>query len=276
MKYFISVDCEGVSGIVRWDEISRAEPKWFKVAQKRVTNEVNAVIEGIISSDKDHGTITVCDSHAQGMNIDLDELNPFAELIRGTPRPLYMMTGIDETYDLIFFIGYHAKIGAMPALMDHSYASSSIYRLTINNEEVGEAEINAGVGGHFGVPLGFISGDTTLCSQINERYPDIITVPTKEAITRFSGKMYPIERVLKEMSDGAKRAIKDIKKMPVIKHKMPATVRIEMMNTLMAETASWVPTVERVDERTVRYKSRNFLELYQTFIVVVSMAYYGK
>jgi D-amino peptidase len=185
MKYFLSVDCEGVSGVARWDEINRNETKFFKPAQKRVTKEVNAVIEGILKSDKDCETITVCDSHAQGLNIDIDELNTSAELIRGTPRPLYMMSGIDDTYDIIFFIGYHAKVGSIPAFMDHSYAGHLVYRLRINGEEVGEAELNAGIGGYYGVPLGFVSGDTTLCSHINEQFPDIITIPTKTAITRF-------------------------------------------------------------------------------------------
>lgn len=276
MKYFISVDCEGVSGVARWDEIRRKEMKYFKPAQKRVTKEVNAVIEGILEKDEDCDTITVCDSHSQGLNIDIDKLDSSAELIRGTPRPLYMMTGLDDTYDLIFFIGYHARVGTVPAFMDHSYAGHLVYLLTINDEEVGEAELNAGIGGHYGVPLGFVSGDTAICSHINERFPEVITVPTKSAITRFAGKMRPVDVVLEDLTEGARKTVEGVKEMPVISYDMPATVQIEMINTLMAETASWVPTVEKVNSRTIKYTCDDYLELYQTFLVVLSMGYYGK
>jgi D-aminopeptidase len=86
----------------------------------------------------------------------------------------------------------------------------------------------------------------------------------------------PVEIVLKDLTDGAKKTVKGLKKMPVISYEMPATVEIEMINTLMTETASWVPTVEKVNPRTIRYTSDDYLELYQTFLVVLSMGYYGK
>jgi D-amino peptidase len=276
MKYFISVDCEGVSGIARWDEISRKEPKWFKTAQKRVTKEVNSIIEGIKEADKNTATITVCDSHSLGLNIDIDELDSSAELIRGTPRPLYMISGLDETYDMLLFVGYHARVGSHPAFMDHSYSSGAVYRLKINDREVGEAELNAGASGHYEVPLGLVSGDTTFCEEINELYPQVVGVPTKEAITRFAGRMYPIDRVLEDLKDGAKRAVENIEDMPIIAYDYPAQVEIELLNTLMTEVASWVPGVEKTHSRGIRFTAEDFIDLYQTFLVTISMAYYGR
>ena len=63
----------------------------------------------------------VSDSHGSGQNILIEELNKEVKLIRDWPRPLIMMEGIDETFDAVFFIGYHSKEGSKNATLAHNY-----------------------------------------------------------------------------------------------------------------------------------------------------------
>ena len=106
LKIFISVDLEGVGGIVS-PEHTRIEGKEHERARHLMTGEVNAAINGILEACKPKN-IVVNDSHATMCNIIPEELHETAELIMGSPKPLAMMEGIDESFDAAFFIGYHA------------------------------------------------------------------------------------------------------------------------------------------------------------------------
>jgi len=83
-----------------------------------------------------------------------------------------MMTGIDNSFDGVMFVVTHKSwwLGAM----DHSYSSSTIYRVLINGKEVGESTINGFLAHYHGVPVILVSGSKELEEEIKENLPEAV------------------------------------------------------------------------------------------------------
>jgi len=94
-----------------------------------MTEELNAVINTIYLDTKQNkykAEIVVSDSHGNKQNVLLDKiLRPeLITFIRGQPRPLSMMEGIDSTFNGVFFIGYHSGAHQMEGVRAHTMSSA--------------------------------------------------------------------------------------------------------------------------------------------------------
>ena len=178
MKYFISLDMEGVAGLASWSETSQEQ-------RELMTGETCAAIEGIRSVDGD-AAILIADSHSRGQNLILDRLPQDVQVVRGYPRPLYMVEGADETCDAALFVGYHAPVGTHNGSMDHTYSSSAIYEVLANGHVVGETELNMVLLSRLGIPFIFGSGDEEYCRFSRQFFPHAGFVITKWATGRYS------------------------------------------------------------------------------------------
>jgi D-amino peptidase len=129
MKIFISVDIEGVAGITNWEHVRMREPE-YEYARRWMTEEVNAAIAGA----KDYGAkeYIVTDSHSSMYNLLPDYLDQDALLVRGSPRPLFQMEGLDPSFDAVFLIGYHCMAGSPRAVLCHSHLGDIVYEMRIN------------------------------------------------------------------------------------------------------------------------------------------------
>ena len=90
LKIFVSVDMEGISGVVHRDHTGR-NGKDYDLACRLMTLEANAAIEGAFDAGADE--VVVSDSHGTFRNLIPDLLDERALLITGTPVPLGMMSG---------------------------------------------------------------------------------------------------------------------------------------------------------------------------------------
>ena len=119
MKVYISLDMEGIAGTFTWtqEENNRAE------VRKCISQQVEWVIEGIraSSADKEIEEIVIADSHSSGDSLlyETTALDDRLHIISGYPRPNYMMPAFDNTYSIVFFVGYHGGIGTLNSNMDH-------------------------------------------------------------------------------------------------------------------------------------------------------------
>ena len=144
LKIYISVDMEGMAGITSPSQ-ERDEVPSFRRA---LHNQVRWIIEGIHASSRNEeiGEITISDSHGSGTNLSYDELCQMDErisLVSGSPRRQYMMSCLDETYDVVFLAGYHAGPGEDFANMDHSFYGRVVSSLKINGAYMNESTTNA-------------------------------------------------------------------------------------------------------------------------------------
>ncbi|MGB9825007.1 MAG: M55 family metallopeptidase [Candidatus Hydrothermia bacterium] len=268
MKILISVDMEGIWGLVSW-----AEPQ--EKISYFVTKEVKLVIDQLFRHSKS-AKIVVVDSHALGYNIIPDQLPDRVSLVRGFPRQFYMMETIDSSYDACMFIGYHAPIGKSPGQMDHSYSSGSFYEVAINGKIVGEAEINGLLASYFNVPVILISGDDVLKRFSNSHFPKTEFVVTKRAISRFSAELLPYSEVQESFSRAIEKALDNLKNIPPMEMTPPFTIEIATNDTLIAYLISQIPGASLIDGRKVSFNSSDYREIYKFLMVASYLGWVSK
>ncbi len=277
MKIFISFDWEGISGISSWRMMGK-DNTLFKEALRNIELEIKAIIEGIESANKKVSEVTICDSHAFGENVAFFDLPDYVNYIRGFPRKYYMMSGLSDIYDGVIFLGYHSPVGTKYGPMDHTYSSSSIFNVKINDKIVGESEINALFAGDMQVPILLITGDDKLFSFSSSNFTKLGTefIITKEGFGRFAAKMYSIKGVVKEIKSKVKKQIENIKNLKPLQWKSPYKLEIELVDTLRADLIELIPGVNRISGRVVQFKTDEFKELYRTLLAMTIMGYSAK
>ncbi|MGC9089759.1 MAG: M55 family metallopeptidase [Caldisericia bacterium] len=268
MKIFISVDMEGISGLTYWKE------KEEKI-EKFMTDEILSVIEGIKEFDK-NSEVLICDSHAYGRNIDISKLPQDVKIISGYPREFYMISGIDESFDAAMFIGYHAPVGTLNGGEDHTYSSSTIFEVKINDKFVGESEINGAFLGEFNIPVILISGDDKLKDFSSKFFKETEFIVTKKSLGRFSAELLQVDYVHKVLKDKVKEVLKNYKNIKPLIFEKPINIEITFINTVMAEFASLIPSSKRVDGRKVSFKSNSYKEIYNFLMASLNLAYNAK
>jgi len=269
LKVYISADMEGVGGVVHADFTS-IQRKEYPRSRRWMTQEVNAAIEGALAAGATE--IVVNDSHGSMRNILIEELNPAAKLITGSPKALSMMEGIDSTFDAVIFIGYHARMGTERGILDHTYSSRTVSNIRINGRTLNEAEINAAIAGYYGVPVVMISGDEAVVRQTKEVLKDIEGVVVKRGVGRYAAEVLHPEKVRELIREGAKRAIANRKKVKIFKIDPPIKLEIEFLKSSMADMATLIPGVKRIGGRTVFYEGKDYIETFKLMRALIALA----
>jgi len=269
-KVFISVDMEGIWGVVHGEQTSAASSE-YGAARRWMAEDVNAAIQGLREAGA--GEIVVNDSHGGMRNIVADSLDPSASLISGTPKPLSMMQGIDASFEACILIGYHARAGSAPAILDHTISSSTVRAIRINGQELPELGINAAIAGYYKVPVIMLSGDTETCSQAKAILgPNLVTAPVKEAIGRLAAKMLPATEARALIRKAARDALANKDKTPPYRLNPPYAFELEFVNSAQSEPASLIPLVMRSGPRTVTFSSGDYLEGFKLLRALIALA----
>ncbi len=270
VKVFISFDLEGVTIVSSWREMKKDSPSFGDI-RKCGTEEVSAAIRGIHHASRGRCEIVVCDAHAVGENLIIDALPKGVHIVRGSPREFYMVEGIDESFDLLFCIGYHAMAGTLRAGMDHTYSSSLLYSVKINGVFVGETEINAGLAGHYGVPLGLVTGDDQLIKEVHNFFgDDLETVITKHGISRFSMMCRHPADVQAEIEKKAARTVENIDRYKPFIFKVPIQAEFEVTSSLIGDLVAPIPGIERMSARTLSVTTKTMLDFYRMMRLICS------
>lgn len=268
LKVYISVDMEGITGIVHGDQAGAGSD--YNLARKWMTEDVNAAIQGAL--DAGATEIIVNDSHGDMRNILLSDLNPAATLITGSPKPFGMMQGIDATFDAVMFIGYHAKAGTMDGVLDHTISGGTVYSVKINGIEMPELGINALAAGYFNVPVVLVTGDKAVCEQAREILGDkVVTATVKEGIGRYAAKTLSLEKshqLIRQQTKAALEKRKDIKP-----YELSAPYRFELayFRSSQADNAMLVPGVKRINARAVQIESDDYIVGYKFLRALISL-----
>ena len=262
LKVFISVDMEGISGIVHSNQTSRDQHDYEK-GRALMVGDVNAAIEGALA----HGDaeIVVADGHGWMKNIQPEDINEAAVLVRGTPKPLSQLAGIDESFDAALFIGYHSMKGTLHGVLSHTFSGRAINSLKVNGREIGETAMNAAIAGHFGVPLVFVSGDLAVTKEAEALDPNITTVAVKEAVARTAARCIHPKRARELIKRGVKEALEKRDSIRPFTFQPPIEVLVEYSNALMADAVEFMPTAQRVDGRTIRFVLDDYLKAFGAF-----------
>ena len=269
-KVFISVDMEGISGVVHGDQVSAGTAD-YAGARKWMAQDVNAAIEGALAAGATE--VVVNDSHGSMRNVDPDDLHPRAILISGTPKPLSMMQGIDASFTACLFIGYHAKAGTENAILDHTISSSVVRSIRVNGIEMPELGLNAAIAGYYGVPVVLVSGDTAVCRQAGEILgKDVVTVAVKEAFGRLAAKLVPMEEARQRIKGGVKEALGRLGLIKPFKLIAPYNFEIVYHVSAQADMGAMIPGMKRPDARTLGFTAPDYIEGFRTLRALISIA----
>lgn len=268
MKIYISTDIEGTSGIVDWNQVLGDGPE-YQYGRGLLMDEVNAAIDGAAGAGATE--FVVNDSHGAMRNLLPRELHGTATLITGKHKPLYMMQGLDASFDAIFFIGYHGSIGHERAILSHSYNPRAIWEARLNGVVAGESGINALVAAQYGVPIVLVTGDQATADEVREVAPASELVVVKDSISRFAATNLHPHRACALIREGAARAIQRLGEQHPPRISAPAALELTFLTADMAEMACWVQGTRRTGARTVVLTADQPLALFQQFVTVVTL-----
>lgn len=265
LKVFISVDMEGVAGVVHWEDVSR-NGKDYDLFRELMTQEANAAIEGAIAAGATE--ILVRDSHGSARNILPHLLDKRARLLRDwAGSPFEMMEGIDKTYDAVVFIGYHAKAGTKDSPLAHTISSSLIEDLSVNGVSLPEAGYNALMAGYFDVPVVFLSGGKAICKQAKELFGEVETVAVKEGMGKANLGLHP-EVAQDKIRIGVKKSLQNLIKYKPYKLKPPYTIVLSVKKKESIKRGLAYPGVNQTGEMQLTYTSNDMVDIFKALLNV--------
>ena len=266
MKLFISADIEGTTGIAHWDETEKGRDLYqhFTVQMSR---EVAAACQGAI--DAGWTEILVKDAHDSARNIDPNLLPECVRIFRGWGAdPLCMMAGLDKSFDGVVFTGYHSNVGSNANPLAHTM-NTRLFSFKINGEPASELYINSLIAAYFGVPVYCVAGDRGLCDWMKTKNINTVTVPVVEGFG--GGTISPHPAAAVKMIYGAVNAALQ---MPRESFLFPMPESVEMCVSFrehqMARKGGFFPGAKKLDERTVSYESRDFMDVLKFMMFVVN------
>lgn len=213
-RAFIVPDMEGMGSVVNlWEIIAgnegeryrnRSSTDYWDHYRRLVTQEVNAVIKGARAAGA--RSFVVNEGHGGNLfaNVLPWELDPEAILIRGFPKPLVMVTGIDSTFGTMMFTGAHANAGSN-GVMSHNFAFDTF---TVNGKVLNEVGINALIAGELGVSVSLVAGDDVLIEETKGMLNNgFIGVVVKTAVGSNAAITFSPARVQQMLERAAQDAV---------------------------------------------------------------------
>jgi D-amino peptidase len=264
MKAFISVDMEGMPYIVTRGHLNLKAPL-YEEARKIATKVTLIVAEELHKNG--FSEVIIADSHGPMVNLLVDDLPEYVEIIRGFPRPVSMVSGVDNC-DAALFLGYHAKFGTAKSTFDHTYSGGSIHKVEVNGTTASEFLLNAYAAGESEVPVILVAGEAQLLKDDVKKYaPWTERVALKHSLGRVSARSPSMTRIEKELKVAVRKAVasfKQHKTKPLVVEK-PVKIGVTFQATHFADVAELLPTAKRLDGLKIEYVAKDMIEAYKTF-----------
>jgi D-amino peptidase len=268
MKIFISVDMEGIAGVVHADHTERSGHD-YELGRRLMTLEANAAVEGAFEAGATE--VVVSDSHGTFRNLLPELLDQRAQVVSGQPKRQSMFSGLDASFAAILCVGYHSRAG-VPGILDHTINDEVVADLQINGYSHGELAINAGMAGVYGVPVVLATGDSSLAEQASALVPGIEVAVVKWPITRTSARMLSPSAAQVLIRDRSIAGINRRGEIEPVRHSLPVTFTVRFTYSVMADVAEWMPGVQRVDGTAVSYTSDDYIEAFHCIRGLIVMA----
>lgn len=261
MKVYISVDMEGISGLVRWADVASTGIDYPR-NRSLLTADTNAAIDGAFNAGADeviveenHGVEDLC-------NVVMDEIDPRCRVVRGAGRPgATTMAALDADVAVVLLIGHHARAGSRPGIMAHTISYGEFRSVRLGGREVGEPDLFAIRAGELGVPVGLVTGDQVVAEQLTSICPWADAVIVKEALGNQAGNCIPPARARSLIAAGAASAVHKATNgllQPYIEVSAPYEFEVEMRKDIGAgllQNLAAMQEFQIVDARTIRVQA---------------------
>ena len=252
MNVYVSVDMEGITGIVHSDMMG-AEGREYDRGRRLMTGDANAAVEGLHKAGATY--ILVSDGHGPMRNIFFEELSPHAHLMTGSAnaRDYCQLQGADtRPFDAAVFVGYHAMAKTLQAIAPHTIAGVAVHELRINGRPHGETGLNAAILGSLGIPVIMVTGDlTTTREAVAFLGEQIATVAVKQATGRNAAICRPPSATRPEITDAAERALRNLAEMKPYVPTSGFAIEVDFLTMQQCERAARTQGIERTGPVTV-------------------------
>lgn len=249
LKIYISVDMEGIAGVVSPDQLS---PAGFEYGRFREFMTAEAL--AAINAAREAGAteIIVSDSHGNGENMLFERFPADVRVVRSWPRPLMMMQGIDSTFDAALFVGYHSATTNLGGVRAHTMSSARLAALELNHIAMPEAGVNAAIAGYFGVPVIFLSGDDVATAEAKALFGDLETAVVKRAYGFHSAITMTPEAAQALISQKVRAALARRADFKPYVLRAPIQMDLTFKNYRPVELLAYLPFVKRTTSHTVQ------------------------
>jgi D-amino peptidase len=248
---------EGISGISGSDQLSATGSEYNR-SRKLMADDANAAIRGARAGGATE--IVVNDSHGSMRNIRLEDLAPGARLISHSFKRSGMMEGLDESYDAVIFVGYHAQAGTPAGLFAHT-GSGVVGDVRVNGQSHGEGGLNTLVAAWYGVPVVLVTGDDVAVKQVGAVATQAKTVIVKRAINPRAVELRPFADVHEEIEAAARDGVAGARKIAP-KKEAAYKVEVQFRDTLIPEVAENLPGMQRPSPDTIAFTADSMPRAY--------------
>ncbi|WP_329438196.1 M55 family metallopeptidase [Streptomyces canus] len=266
MRIYISVDMEGITGLVDADDVQPGG-RDYERGRLMMAEDVNAAIRGAVAAGATD--ITVNDAHGPMRNLLPEALHPAARLIRGKPKQMLMLEGLAPEHDAAVFVGYHSRAGAL-GVLSHSFMGHEIEDMWLNGRPVGEIGLAHATAAAIGVPVTALTGDDCACTEMTEWDASVRTVAVKYARDRFSADLRPSEEARAAIEKTVTASLSVPLKAPAVAA-ASSTLTVRWQSASIASTLLGIPGVTSPDSRTVQAQG-TLSDLYRQFGVWMRVA----
>jgi D-amino peptidase len=270
-KILVYYDMEGISGqnIIRSLNFGTEE---YSQAREWLTNDVNAVIDGLFSGGADE--VHVVDAHGSGNpdpDLLVDKMDGRAHLVsKEEPFDAYTALTVEGVYDAVAVVCMHSKTGG-GGFAAHTYTTGMDWIL--NDMSINETEIIAYSWGRADVPVIFASGDDKLQEQL-EWMEWLEYVKVKNAKGAGDAELIPFEEVHTNMREAAKRAVKNLRNSKAAHLTLPIKAQLRAVHPARLDQLEGVPGINYKDQ-TVTFTADTFQEAYNGIEAFVNVAQRG-
>lgn len=252
LKIYVSVDIEGVAGVVSVQEGTPGNPE-YEQARRLMTLEANAAVGGAF--DAGASEVLVNDSHGPMVNLLPELLDPRAELIRGNVKPMGMFAGLDASYAGAMCIGYHAPAGEH-GVLSHTTNGFAFGSVLLNGEAASEAMLYGAYAGSFGVPVILLSGDDVTERTCGRLFQNARFVRVKTAMGQYAAKSVAPGVACLRIREAAMEAVRRRGSVPPFRVTEPCRVDFAFNRPAMADLCGLIPGARRIDGRTIAFDCR--------------------
>jgi D-amino peptidase len=258
LKIYISVDMEGVAGVVTGDQLG---PTGFEYERFRkfMTDEAVAAVKGAKAAGATE--VVVADSHGNGESLLIEAFPAYVQIVRSWPRHGSMMAGLDGSFAAAVFVGYHSSTTNSEGVRAHTISSARFTRVALNGTAVTEAEFNAAYAGALGVPIVFMSGDDAAIAEVSGRLGQLESVVTKRSLGFHSAQTLTPALACERITQGVQKAVAHRDQRHPYVLAPPITLDISFKHYQPAEILSYLRTITRTDSHSIRFVGRDMKEV---------------
>jgi D-amino peptidase len=258
LRIFVSVDMEGIAGVVSGDQLSSSGFEYERF-RGLMTEEANAAIAAARAAGATE--FVVADSHGSMQNLLVEKLPADVQIVRGSPRPLGMMQGIDASFGGAIFIGYHASTTNPAGVRAHSFSSANLADVRLNGVSMTEGAWNAALAGHYGVPVIAVSGDEAAVAEVTAMVPGAAGAVVKWPYGFHAARTLTPQAARDAITAAVQRGM--AKRPAPYQVKAPLEVEIRFKSYRPSEILAYLPVVRRIDAHTVAYTAADMVEAYR-------------